>query len=117
MKGLVLCVCQGTCPSFDKMNIFEILNTFRREKLVDFVSIHPQLCADDGDVFLSKLLENSDKIDKLFIAGCDPLMQSKMFRDAFQKAGFDKTKHHGIDIRNMDTKEAIAEIRKLIEED
>jgi len=49
MKGLLLCVCQGTCPSFQNMNIFEILNTIRREGLVDFVAIHPQLCADDGD--------------------------------------------------------------------
>ena len=48
-KGLILCVCQGTCPSFKKMDTFEVLNAIRREKIVDFVSLHPQLCADDGD--------------------------------------------------------------------
>ncbi len=116
MKGLLLCVCQGTCPSFQNMNIFEILNTLRREGLVDFVAIHPQLCADDGDNFLSTLLSNNEKIDKLFVAGCDPKMQIKMFRDAFEKVGFDKTKHFGIDIRNMKTEEAIEAIKKLIKE-
>lgn len=49
MKGLLHCVCQGTCPSFHNMDVFKILNTQREEGLADFVAIHPQLCADDGD--------------------------------------------------------------------
>ena len=112
-KGLILCVCQGTCPSFKKMDIFEVLNAIRREKLVDFVSIHPQLCADDGDQYLQVLLDNKD-VDKLYVAGCDPLMQQKMFRDAFAAIGFDKTKHIALDIRNMSTEEAVTAIKKLI---
>jgi len=116
MKGLLLCVCQGTCPSFQNMNIFEILNTIRREGLVDFVAIHPQLCADDGDNFLTTLTESNELIEKLYVAGCDPKMQTKMFRDAFERAGFDRTKHIGVDIRNMNTEEALEAIRKLINE-
>jgi len=115
-KGLLLCVCQGTCPSFQKMNIFEVGNAIRREGLVDFIAIHPQLCADDGDVFLSTLTENNGGIEKLYVAGCDPRMQQKMFRDAFERAKFDKTKHFGVDIRNMSTEEAVNAIKKLIEE-
>jgi len=114
MKGLLLCVCQGTCPSFQGMNIFEILNTIRREGLVDFVALHPQLCADDGENFLSILAKDGEKIEKLYVAGCDPKMQVKMFRDAFEKAGFDKTKHYGVDIRNMNTEQALSAIRELI---
>lgn len=114
-KGLILCVCQGTCPSFKKMDIFEVLNAIRREKLVDFVSLHPQLCADDGDQYLKILLDSKD-INKLYVAGCDPLMQQKMFRDAFEAVGFDKTKHIALDIRNMSTEEAVSAIKKLIED-
>ena len=114
-KGLILCVCQGTCPSFKKMDIFEVLNAIRREKLVDFVSLHPQLCADDGDQYLKILLDNKD-INKLYVAGCDPLMQQKMFCDAFEAVGFDKTKHIALDIRNMSTEEAVSAIKKLIED-
>ena len=114
-KGLLLCVCQGTCPSFHKMDIFEVLNAVRREKLVDYVGIHPQLCADDGDAFLKVLLANKDT-DMLYVAGCDPVMQSKMFRDAFESAGFDRIKHKGVDIRNMDTVAAIEVIKKTINE-
>lgn len=108
-----MCVCQGTCPSFQKMNIFEVLNVIRRENLVDFVALHPQLCADDGDAFLKILLKDS-QIDKLFVAGCDSKMQKKMFRDAFEKANFSKDKHKGIDIRNMFTEDAIRAIRDVL---
>ncbi len=114
MKGLLLCVCQGTCPSFDKMDFFEVLNTLRREQLVDWVGLHPQLCASDGDVYLAELLKGADDLDKLYVAGCDPLMQRKMFRDAFELAGFDSSKHEGVDIRDMTTEEAIEAIKALI---
>ena len=67
-KGFLLCVCQGTCPFFDKMNFFEILNRLRREGLVDWVGLHPQLCAEDGDLYLQALLQGSD-IDFLYVAG------------------------------------------------
>ncbi len=112
-KGLLLCVCQGTCPSFQEMNIFEVGNALRRENLIDYVAVHPQLCATDGDVFLETLLAG-DSTAELYVAACDPLMQAKMFRDAFEKAGFKKENLHGVDIRNMNTEQAIAAIKELV---
>jgi len=112
-KGLLLCVCQGNCPSFQSMDIFEVGNAIRRAKLVDYVAIHPQLCAKDGDKFLTTLLhENST--DELFIAACDPDMQIKMFRDALEAVNFNKEHIHGVDIRNMDTEKAVASIKTMI---
>jgi heterodisulfide reductase subunit A-like polyferredoxin len=116
-RGLLLCVCQGTCPSFHQMDIFEVLNALRREKLIDWVGLHPQLCADDGDVYLKELLKGADDLSSLYVAGCDPTMQKKMFRFAFEEAGFDPTKHKGVDIRNMTTEQAVAAIKQLIAED
>lgn len=113
-KGLLMCVCQGTCPSFKEMDIFEVLNTIRREKLVDFVALHPQLCADDGDEFFKVLDYN--EIDRLYIAGCDPRMQQKMFGYAFKEKGFNPTHHLAVDIRNMTTEQAIEAIKKIIEQ-
>lgn len=112
-KGLLLCVCQGTCPSFQGMNIFEVANALRREKLVDYVAVHPQLCARDGDNFLTALLA-SNETEHLYVAGCDPMMQAKMFRDAFEAAKFDGNKASGVDIRNMTTEQAIAAVKALI---
>jgi heterodisulfide reductase subunit A-like polyferredoxin len=113
-NALLLCVCQGTCPSFGSMNVFEVLNAIRREGLVDFVALHPQLCADDGDEFLKTFLAGK-AIDKLFVAGCDPRMQQKMFRDAFEKAGFSQEKHLAVDIRNMNTEQAVEALKELIQ--
>ncbi len=112
-KGLLLCVCQGTCPSFQEMNIFEVGNAMRRDKLVDYVAVHPQLCATDGDTFLSTLLRSSET-DHLYVAACDPNMQVKMFRDAFDSAGFDKAKFTGIEIRNLNTEQAVEAIKGAI---
>ncbi len=114
-KALLLCVCQGTCPSFKDMNTMEILNRIRREKLVDMVALHPQLCADDGDIFLASFLKDHD-ITHFFVAGCDYSMQRKMFRDAIENSGFDKSRHYGADIRNMNTDQATDAIKKLISE-
>lgn len=115
-KGLLLCVCQGTCPSFHEMNIFEVGNALRREELIDYVAVHPQLCASDGDIFLETLLKGDSTAD-LYVAACDPLMQTKMFRDAMEKAGFDQAHLHGVDIRNMNTEQAIEAITKLVTEE
>lgn len=113
-KGLLLCVCQGNCPSFQKMDIFEVGNAIRRAKLVDYIAIHPQLCATDGDHFLSSLLKG-DSTEELYVAACDPIMQTKMFRDAFDASGFSNEHFHGVEIRNMDTAQAVEAIRKIIE--
>ena len=117
LKGLTICVCQGTCPSFQNMNVFEVLNHFRRNKKVDFALIHPQPCADDGDSFWRVLLgEGGSRIDKIIVAGCDPVMQKKMFGWVFRELGFDESKFVGVEIRNMTTEEAIKAIEKAIEE-
>ena len=118
-KGLLLCVCQGDCPSFHDMNIFEVGNAIRREKLVDYIAIHPQLCARDGDEFLKTLLSgvDSEETDELYVGACDPVMQIKMFRDAFEAVGFESDKLRGIDIRNMDTEQTVEAIKALIAEE
>jgi len=46
-------------------------------------------------------------MDELYVAGCDPVMQKKLFRDALGMAGFDGDKHIGIEIRNMKTNEVM----------
>ncbi|MGB9797383.1 MAG: heterodisulfide reductase subunit A-like protein, partial [bacterium] len=55
-----------------------------------------------------------DDVEKLVVAGCDPEMQKKMFRDAFEKVGFEKSKHIGVDIRNMTTEQAVEAIKAVL---
>jgi heterodisulfide reductase subunit A-like polyferredoxin len=112
-KGFVLCVCQGTCPSFKKMDIFNVLADVRREKIFDYVCLHPQLCVGDGEEFLKVLLAGKET-DRLYIAACDPRMQEKMFRDAFDAAGFDRSRLVPLDIRNKTTEEAVEAIKGMV---
>jgi len=37
LEGGEMCVCQGTCPSFKKMDIFNVLADVRREGKVRWV--------------------------------------------------------------------------------
>jgi len=113
-EGFLFCVCQGTCPSFDKENAYEITNMVRKSFNVEFAAIHPQLCADDGDRFLKNLLKGTE-LDVLYVAGCDPVMQTKMFKDSFAAAGFDSSKLVGADVRNKTTEEVKALISELID--
>jgi heterodisulfide reductase subunit A-like polyferredoxin len=112
-NGFVLCVCQGTCPSFQKMDIFNVLSDVRREKIFDYVCLHPQLCVGDGEEFLKVLLSGKET-DKLYIAACDPRMQEKMFRDAFEAVGFEKSRLVSLDIRNKTTEEAVEAIKGMV---
>jgi len=113
-EGFLFCVCQGTCPSFAKENAYEITNIVRKNFNVEFAAIHPQLCADDGDRFLRNLLKGTD-IDVLYVAGCDPVMQKKMFKESFAAVGFDEKKLVGADVRNKTTEEVKKQISELIE--
>jgi len=113
-EGFLFCVCQGTCPSFAKENAYEITNMVRKNFNVEFAAIHPQLCADDGDRFLKNLLKGTE-LDILYVAGCDPTMQTKMFKDSFTSAGFDMSKLVGVDVRNKTTEDVKAQISELID--
>jgi len=113
IRGLILCVFGGTCPSCKEMDVLKVLDAIRQEKLVDFVEYHPQICTEDGNQYLKDLLGNMS-IDKLYVAGCDPLRQQKMFRKAFKAAGFDKSKLFAIDVRSLTTEQAISGIKELI---
>ena len=55
--GLIMCVCTGKCPGFDKMDIWDFINRVRIELPVEYGFIHPQLCEEDGDRFLADFLE------------------------------------------------------------
>ncbi|MEM2673163.1 MAG: heterodisulfide reductase subunit A-like protein, partial [Candidatus Bathyarchaeia archaeon] len=65
-------------------------------------------------VFWEVFLKGMDDVEKLVVAGCHPDMQRKMFRDAFEAAGFEKTKHRGVDIRNMTTEQAVEAIKAVL---
>lgn len=112
--ALIMCVCTGKCPGFEKMDIWDFVNRARIELPVEYGFIHPQLCEEDGDRFLADYLQGKRKV---IVAACAPNMQYKMFRDAFAEAGMDIRKDLvPLDIRDMTTDEAIEKVRSALHE-
>ena len=85
----------------------------RAEYPVEYAFIHPMLCDEDGERFFADFLRK----DRLYvIAGCAPVMQKKLFRDAFEKAGLDINKDLvPLDVRNMTTEKALETVKKALE--
>ena len=112
--GFIFCVCTGKCPGFSKMDMWDFINIIRAEYPVEYAFIHPMLCDEDGERFLAEFLK---KDRKYLVAGCAPIMQRKLFRDSFVNAGLDINKDLiPIDARNMTTQEALALVKKTLEE-
>jgi len=105
----VMCNCTGECPGFKDMNFWQLLNFVRNELDAEYAVLHPQLCVDDGERFLLEIL----KPGTLYIIGaCDPRMQRKMFRDAFEKSGTDFDRQVvPLDLRSMSTEAAIVKVK------
>ncbi len=96
------------------MDMWDFINTIRAEYPVEYAFIHPMLCDEDGERFLAEFLK---KNRKYLVAGCAPIMQRKLFRDSFANAGIDINKDLiPIDARNMTTQEALALVKKTLEE-
>ena len=112
--GFIFCVCTGKCPGFSKMDMWDFINIIRAEYPVEYAFIHPMLCDEDGERFLAEFLK---KDRKYLVAGCAPIMQRKLFKDSFANAGLDVNKNLiPIDARNMTTQDALALVKKTLEE-
>lgn len=110
--GFILCVCTGKCPGFEAMDIWDFINQIRVELPVEYAFIHPQLCEEDGDRFLSDFLKAGRKH---IIAGCAPNMQKKLFKQAYDDAGLDVDQDLvKLDIRKMTTDEAFVKVRDTL---
>lgn len=112
--GFILCVCTGKCPGFQAMDIWDLINQVRMELPVEYGIIHPQLCEEDGDRFLADFLKANRKV---IIGACAPIMQKKMFKDAFKDAGLDvEADAVKLDLRDMTTEKAFDMVKDALAE-
>ena len=112
--GFIFCVCTGKCPGFAQLDIWDFINIVRNEYPVEYAFVHPMLCDEDGERFLEDFLK---KGRRYIVAGCAPVMQKKLFRDAFQKAGLEIDKDlMPLDVRNMKLDEALNVVKNALKE-
>lgn len=112
--GFIFCVCTGKCSGFAQLDIWDFINIIRAEHPVEYAFIHPMLCDEDGERFLDDFLKNGTRY---IVAGCAPVMQKKLFRDAFKNAGLDINKDLiPLDVRNMKLEEALNVVKNALKE-
>jgi heterodisulfide reductase subunit A-like polyferredoxin len=112
--GFIFCVCTGKCPGFAELDIWDFINIVRVEYPVEYAFIHPMLCDEDGERFLDEFLK---KDTTYIVAGCAPIMQTKLFRDSFKKAGLNINRDLiPLDVRNMRLKDALTVVKKALKE-
>jgi len=110
----IMCNCTGECPGFKDLNLWQLLNYVRNELDCEYAVVHPQLCMDDGERFLLEVLKPGEQY---VIGACDPRMQKKMFRDAFDKAGLVfEERVVPLDLRAMPTEQAMAKVKQALEQ-
>jgi len=112
--GLIFCVCTGKCPGFKDLDFWDFINIVRTTYPVEYAFIHPMLCDEDGERFFKEHLRPGRKY---LITGCAPIMQKKLFKDAFKEAGLDVEKDLiSLDIRNMTTEKALELVKETLDE-
>lgn len=110
----IMCICTGECPGFAKLDLWKLINRVRQELEVEYAIVHPQLCVDDGERFLADYIKPGVKY---IIGACDPKMQRKLFREAFEKVGGSVDEQLvGLDLRNMETEEAFQKVKEAVEQ-
>ncbi len=115
LPRFIMCFCTGECPGFAKLDLWKLINFVRNELDVEYAIVHPQLCVDDGDNFWRDYLREGDKDTMYIIGGCDPRMQRKMFKDAFEEKDLDFSKQVvSLDLRNMETPEAMKKVEEAV---
>jgi heterodisulfide reductase subunit A-like polyferredoxin len=115
LPRFIMCFCTGEYPGFAKLDLWKLINFVRNELDVEYAIVHPQLCVDDGDNFWRDYLREGDKDTMYIIGGCDPRMQRKMFKDAFEEKDLDFSKQVvSLDLRNMETPEAMKKVEEAV---
>ena len=114
LPRFVMCFCTGKCPGFEKLDLWDLINYVRNELDVQYAIVHPQLCVDDGDAFWRDYAKPGVKY---VVGGCDARMQRKMYKDALSEVGIGfENQIVPLDLRNLTTPEAIARVKKAVEE-
>ena len=114
LPRFVMCFCTGKCPGFEKLDLWDLINYVRNELDVQYAIVHPQLCVDDGDAFWRDYAKPGVKY---VVGGCDARMQRKMYKDALSEVGIGfENQIVPLDLRNLTTAEAIARVKKAVEE-
>ena len=110
----ILYFCAGQCPGFKSIELWDLINTARREMNFESAVVHPQLCTDAGKKFLKDCIK---KDGPYIIGGCDPVTQKKLMKGVFKEIGLDFGKQViALELKKMTTEQAVDKVRATVQQ-
>ena len=113
---VLLCNCKGLCDSFKKTDFNTLPFQIESDVEVNYVSLHPQLCGQGGNEFLTDVLNSAGPDTYIVSAACAPAAQEKLFRKIMRQTGFPAERFIPVDIRTTDNDGVVARVREKVEE-
>ena len=110
----IVCFCTGACPGFAKLDFWDLVNFVRNALDLEYAIMHPQLCVEDGERFWRDILSEGKKGITYIVGGCDVELQRKLFNRFFREKGLDEKQLLPLDLKNMETKNAIKKVEEAI---
>jgi len=110
---VVFCVCQGDCPLYKNIDLFETVRKIRKSNLAYFATINLKLCENDGLNYLETLIK-SGNIDNIIVSGCSAENQNINFHAFLKKNRFDLKNFHSIEVKGKNTKTLYEAIKKVL---
>jgi len=107
---------QGLCDSFKKTDFNTLPFQIESDVEVDYVSLHPQLCGQGGNEFITDVLNSAGPDTYIVSAACAPAAQEKLFRKIMRQTGFPAERFIPVDIRTTDNDGVVARVREKVEE-
>lgn len=113
---VLLCNCKGLCDSFKNTDFNTLPFQIEGDVEVNYVSLHPQLCGQGGNEFLTDVLKGADTDTYIVSAACAPAAQEKLFRKILRQTGFSADRFIAVDIRSTDNEGVLARVREKVEQ-
>jgi len=113
---VLLCNCKGLCDSFKKTDFNTLPFQIESDVEVNYVSLHPQLCGQGGNEFLTDVLNSAGPDTYIVSAACALAAQEKLFRKIMRQTGFPAERFIPVDIRTTDNDGVVARVREKVEE-
>ena len=114
---ILLCNCQGLCPSFQNADMDTLPFMVESELDVQYTIVHPQLCGQGGDEVLADIMRQSASDPDVYIIGgaCAPEAQFKLFKKVMRNAGFDEKRFVPLDIRGTSNDGILLRLKEAVE--
>ncbi len=114
---ILLCNCKGLCASFKNADMNTLPFQVESDLDIKYAVLHPQLCGQGGNEFLTEVLRDSAANPETYVAvgACTPEAQMKLFKKVLRNTGFDEKRFIPLDIRGTNNDGILGRLKEEVE--